>query len=128
MANSRRAFLKLPLAGAGLLALGGRAGAQFGGNKKDDEEKTRTVKGEVRDPDSDPVARAVVQLKNTRTLEVKSFFTNSRGRYYFHGLDPNVDYELKAQHEGRTSETRTVSSFDSRMELIYNLDLKEDKE
>ncbi len=98
--------------------------AQFTGfKKKPKEDPTRSVTGQVMD-DHEEGIRGIVQLKHSRTLEVKSFHTNENGDYYFHGLDPNVDYELKALAEGRQSKTRTVSSFDSRKELIYNFKLK----
>jgi hypothetical protein len=85
---------------------------------------TRSVKGLVTDQAEQPLASAVVQLKNTKTLQVKSFIADEKGSYYFHGLDPNVDYELKAQYKGVASRTRTVSSFDDRREVIYNFELE----
>lgn len=100
------------------------ARSQFPGfGKKKKEKPTRSVRGQVTD-ESEEGLRGIVQLKNTRTLEVKSFHTSDEGAYYFHGLDPNIDYELKAVAEGMQSRTRTVSSFDSRAELIYNFKLK----
>ena len=92
--------------------------------QKADEERTRSVKGIVTDPAENPIENAVVQLKNTKTLQVKSFFTNADGEYYFHGLDPNVDYEVLARHNGVSSKTRTVSTFDNRSELIYNFEIE----
>lgn len=91
--------------------------------KKKKEPPTRSVKGEVTDESEDPL-RGVVQLKNTRTLDVKSFHLDPRGKYYFHGLDPNVDYQIKAMAQGYKSRTRTISTFDNRMELNYNFRLK----
>ena len=97
---------------------------QFRGFRKKKKEKpSRSVKGQITDEFEDGV-RGIVQLKNTRTLDVKSFHTNEEGEYYFHGLDLNIDYEIKALAEGRQSRTRTISSFDSRTELIYNFKLK----
>ena len=93
------------------------------GKKKKKEDPTRSVRGQVTDQYEEGI-RAIVQLKNTRTLDVKSFHTKDSGEYYFHGLDLNIDYELKALAEGKQSRTRTVSSFDSRNELIYNFRLK----
>lgn len=116
-----RRKLWIVIAGA-VISPSGRA--QFPGfGKKKKEDPTRSVKGQVTDEHEEGI-RAIVQLKNTRTLDVKSFHTNDVGEYYFHGLDLNVDYELKALAEGRQSKTRTVSSFDSRTELIYNFRLK----
>lgn len=92
--------------------------------QKTEDERTRSVKGIVTDPAENPIENAVVQLKNTKTLQVKSFFTNPKGEYYFHGLDPNVDYEVLARHNGVNSKTRTVSTFDNRSELIYNFEIE----
>lgn len=91
--------------------------------KKKKEAPTRTVKGLVSNEASDPL-EAVVQLKNTKTLDVRSYHTDAQGRFYFSGLDPNVDYEVRAIAEGMRPKTRRVSSFDDRMELFYEFRLK----
>lgn len=91
--------------------------------KKDKEPPTRTVKGLVADEGDQPL-EAVVQLKNTKTLDVRSYHTDAQGRFYFAGLDPNVDYEIRAAAKGMRSKTRRVSSFDDRMELFYEFRLK----
>ena len=119
MQRTRRNLLLL-----GTVSVVPLAHAQFTGFKKKKKvDPTRSIKGQVTDEHEEGI-RGIVQLKHTRTLEVKSFHTNDNGDYYFHGLDLNVDYELKALAEGRQSKTRTVSSFDSRNELIYNFKLK----
>ena len=120
MRQSRRSLFMLVA-----LAVPPAALSQFPGfgKKKKKEDPTRSVKGQVTDEHEEGV-RAIVQLKNSRTQEVKSFHTNDVGEYYFHGLDLSIDYELKALAEGMQSKTRTVSSFDSRTELIYNFELK----
>ena len=118
MQRTRRSLLLL-----GTVSVVPLARAQFTGFKKKKKvDPTRSVRGQVTDEQEEGI-RGIVQLKHTRTLDVKSFHTNDNGEYYFHGLDPNVDYELKALAEGRQSKTRTVSSFDSRSELIYNFKL-----
>ncbi len=114
----RKWFISL-LAVVALIALGDHALA-----KKKKVPRTRTVKGLVTTEAEDPIPGAVVQLKNTRTLQVKSFFTTPTGSYSFRGLDPNVDYEVKAKYNDAASRTRTVSSFNDRLELIYNFKLK----
>ncbi len=108
-------LLAVCLLGAG----GGTAWAQ-----KDKDKPTRSVKGAVTTESEDPVDGAIVQLKNTRTLQVKSFITDAQGKFYFHGLDPNVDYKLQARADGMESRVRTVSTFDDRAEIVYNLELK----
>ena len=92
------------------------------------EAQLRTVRGVVADKASeDPVASAVVFLKNTRTNAVRSYIADEEGNYRFSGLDPNVDYEIHAEKDGAKSTTRTVSSFDNKKEIVINLKLEKKK-
>ena len=43
---------------------------------------------------------AVVQLKDTKSLQIRSFYTQKDGSYHFAGLSTNIDYELRAEHDG----------------------------
>jgi hypothetical protein len=92
-------------------------------SKKGDEQNNRSVQGSVTSAEDTPVAGAVVQLKNTKTLQIRSFITKEDGSYYFNGLSPDVDYELRADYQGSASPTKTVSSFDSRKTVTINLKL-----
>jgi len=91
------------------------------------EAQLRTVHGLVLDKSDNPISESVVFLKNTRTNIVRSFYTDANGNYRFSGLDPNVDYEVHAEKEGAKSITRTVSSFDSRKDIVLNLKLEKKK-
>jgi hypothetical protein len=84
----------------------------------------RSVIGTVTTPDGKPVVGAVVQLKDTKTKQVRSFYTQDKGDYYFHELSTDVDYELTASFQGASSNTRTLTVFDSRKEAVINLQLK----
>ena len=95
--------------------------------KKKGEETTRSVEGAVMSPDDKTVVGAVVQLKNTKTLQIRSFITKENGTYYFHELSPDVDYELKADYQGAASGAKTLSSFDSRKVATINLKLNPKK-
>ncbi|MDQ2898369.1 MAG: carboxypeptidase-like regulatory domain-containing protein, partial [Acidobacteriota bacterium] len=72
------------------------AGAFAQAPKKGEEGNVRAVQGIVSDANGSVVNGAVVQLKNTKTLQIRSFITKEHGDYYFNGLSPDVDYELKA--------------------------------
>ena len=62
------------------------AGLSSAQKNKDKEDPTvRSLQGQVNDPDEKPVAGAVVQLKDTRTLQVRSFITQADGSYRFSG-------------------------------------------
>ena len=91
------------------------------GNKTADP--NRSVQGVVTSATDQPVVGAVVQLKNTKTLTIRSFITKEHGSYYFHGLSPDIDYELRADYQGASSDTKTLSSFDSRKQATINLKL-----
>lgn len=69
-----------------------------------------------------PVAGAIVLLKDMKTLQVRSFIAQQDGKYRFYGLSTDVDYQVRAQHQGETSKTKTITVFDSRK--IVNLNLK----
>lgn len=97
------------------------------GKKQREDPNTRSVHGFVEDAEGRPVEGAVVQLKNKKTLQVRSFITQKEGAYYFHGLSTDVDYELRAEHQGRSSATRNLSIFDSRRKAIINLKLEDKK-
>ncbi len=91
------------------------------------ESQLRTVHGVVLDKAEAQVANAVVFLKNTRTNAVRSYIADEQGNFRFSGLDPNADYELHAEKDGAKSQTRTVSSFDSRKDIVLNLKIDKKK-
>ena len=113
--------LMLAVAAIALMCASG-APAGFAQSKKA-EKNSRSVQGTVTTPEDVPVNGAVVQIKNTKSLQIRSFFTQENGTYYFHGLNPDVDYELKATYQDLASGTKTLSSFDSRKDAIINLKL-----
>jgi type 1 fimbria pilin len=108
---------------AGLALMASAAWAQRG----QDDGNTRTVQGQVVDSTNAPAPRAVVQLKDTKTLQVRSFITQPDGTYHFAGLSTNVDYELKAERDGSSSDTKTLSVFDGRRAATVNLKLSNKK-
>jgi len=92
--------------------------------KKKGEDTTRSVAGVVTAADDQAIVGAVVQLKNLKSLQIRSFITQENGAYYFHELSPDVDYELKADYQGSKSPTKTLSSFDSRKNATINLKME----
>ena len=94
------------------------------GQKKSKAPQEKSVSGMVTDADGAAVPGAVVQLKNMKTLQVRSFIAKEMGDNYFQGLSTDVDYELKAEANGKSSGTKTLSSFDSHSEAKINLQLK----
>jgi hypothetical protein len=91
--------------------------------KKDENANVRTVQGVVNSAQGEAVNGAVVQLKNVKTLQIRSFITRDNGSYYFHGLNTDVDYQLRADYNGASSGDKTLSSFDNRKTAVMNLKL-----
>jgi hypothetical protein len=87
------------------------------------DSSTRSVEGVVNNAAGSPVNKAVVQLKDTKTLQIRSFMTGDDGAYHFAGLSTNVEYELKAQHDGASSGSKSLGVYDSRKKAVVNLKL-----
>jgi hypothetical protein len=87
----------------------------------------RTVRGTVVDKSDASAGSAVVYLKNSRTLSVKTYIAEGDGEYHFTGLDPNADYEIHAERGPEASGNHTVSSLDSRKEFVVSLKLDRGK-
>jgi hypothetical protein len=92
--------------------------------KKEKTPAEKSVSGIVTDANGSAVPGAVVQLKNMKTLQVRSFIAKEKGDYYFQGLSTDVDYQLLAQANGKESAPRTVSTFDSHVQVTINFQVK----
>jgi len=86
---------------------------------------TRTVTGQVVDKAGNALPKAVVHLKNTKSLQVQTRIADDSGAFHFNGLNPNIDFQLHAEHGGASSPVKTISSFDSHKNV--NVALKIDK-
>lgn len=99
----------------------------FKNDKGKDDPTIRALNGTVKDESDNPLEGAVVKLKNVKTLQVRSFITKTDGSYNFGGLSTNADYEIKADHQGGSSDTRTLSVFDTRRVAVINLKIEAKK-
>ena len=113
----------LALAAVALLLSAGLSGQEQTRKEKREEAKLRSVMGLVLDTQEQPVSGAVVQLKDMRTLQVRSFITQTDGQYHFSGLRPDIDYQVTAKSGDMTAAPRTLSIFDNRKEAVMNFKL-----
>ncbi|HMF89646.1 MAG TPA: carboxypeptidase-like regulatory domain-containing protein, partial [Candidatus Angelobacter sp.] len=81
------------------------------------DSQLRTLTGHVFAGESQPLAKAIVYLKNTKTLAMKTYITEADGSYRFPALAVNVDYEVYADYQGMRSDTKTLSAFDNRKQV-----------
>lgn len=91
---------------------------------KDREAPGRLLTGRVVNRQDAPLPNAIVYVTDTRTHAVKTYIVSDDGTYRFPALAANVDYEVYAQLNGKTSDTKRVSQFDDRK--IITVDLKID--
>jgi protocatechuate 3,4-dioxygenase beta subunit len=97
------------------------ASAQDDSKSKKEEATLRSVQGTVFDGDDKPVVGAIVQLKDDRTLQMRSYITKANGEYHFSSLKIDDDYEVEAKNNHLTSGPKKISIFDNRKIVIQNL-------
>ncbi len=124
MNEGRRALLTSLVAGLLFAAAGTLVSAQ----DRKRESALRTVRGSVVDKDENTIAGGVVYLKNLKSNTVRTHIADDGGQYRFSGLDPNVDYEIHAEHGDQASAKRSISSFDTRKEIVVHLKVNKKKE
>jgi len=123
-----RSHRRLMIAGVALFLSAGLFGQEQTRKEKREEAKLRSVMGLVMDAQEQPASGAVVQLKDMRTLQVRSFITQGDGQYHFSGLRPDIDYQITAKSGEMTAAPRTLSIFDGRKDAVMNFKLdKPDK-
>lgn len=88
------------------------------------QDQGKSLTGTVVDGSDKPVPHAIVYIKNLKTQVIKTFIAEQDGSYRFHALSPNIDYEVHAEFNGRKSDTKTLSSFDTRPKARINLRLE----
>ena len=81
----------------------------------------RVVHGRVENKAGVGIKGAVVYLKDSRSSSVRSSITVDDGSYRFVQLSASTDYELWAQIDTKKSPTKSISSFDSKNDIIITL-------
>ena len=84
----------------------------------------RIIQGFVKDQADNPLAGAIVQLKDTRTSKIVDFATKDDGKFAFRDLSMESNYELLAKRGDLAAPMRKVSIYDSRKEVIINFTLQ----
>jgi hypothetical protein len=81
----------------------------------------RLLSGKVVDKEDNAIPNAVVYITDTRSRATKTYIVGPDGTYRFPALSASVDYEVYAQFNGKSSDTKRISQFDDRKVLNVTL-------
>ena len=84
----------------------------------------RVVTGIVTDANSALIVGATVFLKQIKNKTIRSYTSDAKGQFRFTQVNMAEDFELWAEKDGKKSQTKTVSSWDSRKEFSTELKMK----
>ena len=84
----------------------------------------RVIQGIVRDQGDNPLAGAIVQLKDTKTSKIVDFATKDDGKFAFRDLSMEITYELLAKRGDLATPVRKVSIYDTRKDVTINFTLQ----
>lgn len=98
------------------------AGAAFAQNVK-----YKTLQGKVLGKGDSALSGAIVYLQDSKANTIRSFISTQDGSYRFGQISPDIDYTVWAKFKEEKSPTKTISSFDSRKDIVIDLHIKSDK-
>ncbi len=84
----------------------------------------RVIQGVVKDQADNPLAGAIVQLKDTKTSKILNFPTKEDGRFAFRDLSMDINYELMAKRGDTATPVKKVTMYDTRKDVTINFTLQ----
>lgn len=91
---------------------------------KEAQRGARTLQGKVLSNSDKPLSGAIVYLKDGRTNSIRSFISTPDGSYHFGQLARDTDYQVWARYKNNKSDTKGISSYDSRDKVVINFRIK----
>lgn len=88
------------------------------------QNSAKTVQGKVLSSSDAPLSGAIVYLEDGKTNSIRSFISTADGTYHFGQLANDTDYQVWARYKDIKSDTRGISSYDSRPQVVINLRIK----
>jgi hypothetical protein len=94
--------------------------------EKESQTPGRLLTGKVVDKQENVLPNAIVYVTDTRSRAVKTYIVGPDGTYRFPALSTTVDYEVYAQYNGKSSDTKRISQFDDRkvLSVVLKIDTK----
>ncbi len=109
---------------AGMVPMGGLGGLLGPSMAQAQNLGMRVVEGTVVNADTVPLAGATVFLKDLKSKNIRSYTSDSDGKYRFTQVNMAEDHELWAEKDGKKSAVKTVSSWDTRKDFVTELKVK----
>jgi hypothetical protein len=88
------------------------------------QNSTKTLQGTVLSSGDTPISGAIVYLQDGKTNSIRSFISTADGSYHFGQLATDTDYQIWARYKNVKSDTKGVSSYDSRSKVVITLRIK----
>jgi hypothetical protein len=82
---------------------------------------SKTIQGHVFGTGDARLSGAIVYLQDGKTNSIRSFISTSDGSYRFGQLAPDTDYQIWSQYKDTKSSKKTISSYDSRKQVVIDL-------
>jgi hypothetical protein len=94
--------------------------------QKEPQTPGRLLTGRVVDKQDNAIPNAVVYVTDLSSRAVKTYIVGPDGTYRFPALSTTVDYEVYAQYNGKTSDTKRISQFNDRkvLSVVLRIDTK----
>jgi hypothetical protein len=94
--------------------------------QKEPQTPGRLLTGRVVDKQDNAIPNAVVYVTDLSSRAVKTHIVGPDGTYRFPALSTTVDYEVYAQYNGKTSDTKRISQFNDRkvLSVVLRIDTK----
>jgi hypothetical protein len=109
----------------GLIPAGSRSSGPFGAPEAMAQNLgQRVVEGKVIDANSAVISGATVFLQNLKSKSIRSYTSESDGKFRFTQVNMADDYDLWAEKSSHKSATKSISSWDSRTDIQCDLKLK----
>jgi len=88
------------------------------------QNSTKTLQGKVLSSSDKPLSGAIVYLESGKTNSIRSFISTADGSYHFGQLAADTDYQIWARYKNIKSDTKGISSYDSRPKVVINFRIK----
>lgn len=94
--------------------------------QKEPQTPGRLLTGRVVDKEDNALPNAVVYVTDLSSRAVKTYIVGPDGNYRFPALSTTVDYEVYAQYNGKSSDTKRISQFNDRkvLSVVLRIDTK----